>query len=101
MRAAAGKWGGGFMSSDPSPGQRAPTAEVQRQAQAAVREWVTSAGAHGSARKWVMPLAAVAAVAAAACAPVVVPPLLTAVGAAGVATALRTVLDQVGGVGGD
>src|SRR5215472_11674504 len=88
------------MSLDP-PGQRAPTARVRRQAQDAVREWVTSAGIHGSARsKWVMPLAAAAAVAAAACAPVVLPPLLGAVGAAGLATALQGVLGQVGGVGG-
>ena len=92
--------GGGFMSSDPSPGQRAAAAGVQRQAQNAVREWVTSAGVHGSARRgWVVPLAATAAVAAAACVPVVWP-LLAAAGAGAAATALQAALSQVGGVGG-
>jgi WD40 repeat protein len=89
------------MSSDPSPRQQEAAAGVRRQAQDAVREWVTSAGVDGSTRrKWVMPLAATAAVAAAACAPVVVPPLLAAVGAAGVTTAVGAALNQVGGVGG-
>src|SRR5262245_38961928 len=87
------------MSSDPSPGQRAPTAGVRRQAQAAVREWVTSAGARGSPRgRWVVPLAAAAAVVAAACAPVVWP-LLAAAGAGAAATALQAALGQVGGMG--
>jgi hypothetical protein len=87
------------MSSDPSPGQRAPTAGVQRQAQNAVREWVTSADVHGSARRgWVVPLAAAAAVAAAACAPVVLP-MLAAAGAGAGAAAVTAALTQVGGVG--
>ena len=93
--------GGGFMSSDPSPGQRAAAAGVQRQAQNAVREWVTSAGVHGNARRgWVVPLAATAAVAAAACAPVVLPALAAAAGTGTVALAVTAALGQVGGVGG-
>src|SRR2546430_8523383 len=80
--------GGGFMSSDPSPGQRAPAAGMRRQAQDAVREWVTSAGLQGGARRWwVVPLAAAAAVGAAAGAPVGFPSLA----AAGVGTGAAVV----------
>ena len=88
------------MSADPPLGQRAPTAELRRQAQDSVREWVTSADVHESAgRKWVVPLAATAAVAAAACAPVVAPLLLAAGAGAGTAV-VGAALIQVGAVGG-
>ena len=67
-------------SADPSAGQGASApAELRRRAQDSVRDWVTSAAAHGRAgRGWVVPLAATAAVAAAACAPVVWPLLVAA-----------------------
>jgi len=87
------------MSADPSSGLGASaSAELRRRAQDSVRECVTSAAAHGrSARGWVAPLAATAAVAAAACAPVVWPLLLAGTGGAAVVGAA---LSQVGGVGG-
>ena len=90
---------GGFMSSaDPQAGQGVSVlAELQRQAQDSVRGCVKSAGAEGRAgHGWVVPLAATAAVAAAACAPVVWPLLV----AGGGATAVGAALNQVGGVGG-
>ncbi len=60
---------------------------------------MTSASAHGRAgRRWVVPLAATAAVAAAVCVPVVWPLLLAGSGAGAVAVA--AVISQVGGVGG-
>jgi hypothetical protein len=93
---------GGFMSSvDRSAEQAAPdSADLRRRAQDSVREWVTTAGAPGRAgRRWVVPLAATAAVAAAACAPVVWP-LLVAAGAGSGAAVVGAALTQVGGVGG-
>ncbi len=73
------------------------SAELRRQAQESVRECVTSAAAQGrEGRRWVVPLAASAAVAAAACAPVVWPLLVGAGGAVVAGAALA----QVGGVGG-
>jgi WD40 repeat protein len=74
--------------------------ELGHRAQDSVREWVTSAGAGGRAsRRWVVPLAATATVAAAACAPVVWP-LLLASGTGGGAAVVGAALSQVGGVGG-
>jgi WD40 repeat protein len=93
---------GGFMSSvDPSTGQGASApAELRRRAQDSVRECVTSACTHGRAgRSWAVPLAATAAVAAAACAPVVWPLLVAAGAGTGVAV-VGAALTQVGGVGG-
>jgi hypothetical protein len=90
---------GVFMSSaDPSAGQGASvSAELQRRAQDSVRRCVTSEAARGRlGRGWVVPLAATAAVAAAACAPVVWPLLVAGGGVA----ALGAALSQVGGVGG-
>ena len=82
-------------------GQAAPApAELRRRAQQAVRAWVTSPAARGLAgRSWAVPLAATAAVAAAACAPVVWP-LLAAAGAGTGAVVVGAALTQVGGVGG-
>src|SRR5216683_49660 len=93
---------GGFMSSaDPSSGRGAPASvELRRRAQDSVRECVTSAGARGrGGRGWAVPLAATAAVAAAACAPVVWPLLLAAGTGAGAAV-VGAALSQVGCVGG-
>jgi hypothetical protein len=60
---------------------------------------VTSASARGrGGRKWVVPLAATAAVAAAACVPVVWS-LLLAAGTGGGAAAVGVALSQIGGVG--
>ena len=86
------------MPADPSSGERVSvSAELRRQAQESVRECVTSAAAQGrEGRRWVVPLAASAAVAAAACAPVVWPLLVGAGGAVVAGAALA----QVGGVGG-
>ena len=84
-------------SADQSAGQgaRGP-AELRRQAQDSVRGCVASAAAGGRAgRGWVVPLAATAGVAAAACAPVAWPLLVAGGGAAAVGAALS----QVGGVG--
>src|SRR5271156_338348 len=82
---------GGFMS------LAEPSAELRRRAQDSVRESVTSASRPGrGGRGWVVPLAASAAVAAAACAPVVWPLL----GAGGGAAAVAVAMGQVGGVGG-
>ena len=92
---------GGFVSSaDRLTGQGASAAaELRCQAQDSVRDLVTSAGAHGRpGRSWVVPLAATAAVAAAACAPVVWP-LLAAAGAGTGAAVVGAALTQVGGVG--
>ncbi len=85
-------------SADPSAGQEAPApSEVQRRAQDGVRRCVTSEAAKGRAgHGWVVPLAATAAVAAAACAPVVWPLLAAGGGVAAVGAALT----QIGGVGG-
>ena len=85
----------------PSPGQGASApAELRRRAQDSVRECVTAAAAPGRVtRGWVVPLAASAAVAAAACAPVVWP-LLVVAGAGSGAAAVGAALAQVGGVGG-
>lgn len=82
-------------SANPLEGASAP-AEARRRAQDSVRECVTSAGTGG--RGWVVPLAATAAVAAAACVPVVWP-LLAAAGASGGAAVVTAALGQVGGVG--
>jgi WD domain, G-beta repeat len=93
---------GGFVSSvDPSTGQGASApAELRRRAQDSVRECVTSAAVRErGGRRWVVPLAATAAVAAAACAPVVWP-LLLAAGAGTGAAVVGAALSQVGGVGG-
>ena len=86
-------------SADPSSGQDASASdELRRRAQDYVRESVTSASAHGrTGQRWVVPLAATAAVAAAACAPVVWPLLLAGTGTA---AAVAAALNQVGGVGG-
>ena len=74
-----------------------PPTELRRRAQHSVREWVTSADAHGSTgRRWA-PRAATATVAAAACAPVVWPLLAAGTGSSAV---LQAVLAQVGGMGG-
>ena len=88
-------------SADRSTGRGASApAELRCRAQDSVRDWVTSAGAHGRAcRSWVVPLAATATVAAAACAPVVWP-LLAAAGAGTGAAVVGAALTQVGGVGG-
>jgi hypothetical protein len=60
----------------------------------------SSAGLHGRGdRRWVVPLAATAVVAAAACAPVVWP-LLLAAGAGSAAAVVGPALAQIGGVGG-
>jgi hypothetical protein len=87
-------------SVDPSSGRRASApAEPRRRAQDSVREWVTSASAPGTAgRRWMVPLAATAAVAAAACAPVVWPLLVAGAGTG--AAVVGAALTQVGGVGG-
>ena len=93
---------GGFMSSaDPSSGPGASASvELRRRAQDSVRECVATAAARGrGVRGWVVPLAATAAVAAAACAPVVWP-LLVAAGAGGGVAVVGAALSQVGGVGG-
>jgi hypothetical protein len=68
------------MAADPVSGQDVAAAtDVRRRAQDSVRELVRSAGARGrGGRGWVVPLAATAAVVAAACAPVVWPLLLAA-----------------------
>jgi hypothetical protein len=98
----AGTSEGGFVSSvDPSAGQGvSASVELRREAQDSVRAWVTSVSVHGRAgRRWVVPLAATAAVAAAACAPVVWP-LLLAAGAGTGAAVVGAALSQVGGVGG-
>ena len=88
-------------SVNPSAGQGvSASVELRREAQDSVRAWVTSASVHGRAgRRWVVPLAATAAVAAAACAPVVWP-LLLAAGAGTGAAVVGAALSQVGGVGG-
>ena len=88
-------------STGPSPEEGAlASAEARRRAQDSVRECVTSSTATNGrgGRGWVLPLTATAAVAAAACAPVVWPFLLA--GAAGSAAAVGAALGQVGGVGG-
>jgi WD40 repeat protein len=67
-------------------------------ARAGVRETVAESASGGSGRRWLVPLAAAAAVAAAACTPIAWPLL---VGGAAVAPAALTALfGQVGGVGG-
>ena len=88
----------GFMSVDSSSGHGIPTsAELRYRAQDSIREWVTAASAPGRAgSKWVVPLAASAAITAAACAPVVWPLLAGAGGGAAVAAAVS----QLGGMGG-
>src|SRR5690349_21021968 len=91
--------GDGLMSSaDRSPGLGASVPAGRRRAQDSVREWVTSAAHRPGGRGWVVPLAATAAVAAAACAPVVWP-LLLAAGAGTSAAVVGAALTQVGGVG--
>jgi WD40 repeat protein len=89
-------------SADLSSGQGASTsAELRRQAQESVRVSVASANTHGrSDRRWTVPLAVTAVVAAAACAPVVWPLLLAAGVGSGGAAAVGAALTQVGGVGG-
>ena len=84
----------------PSSPHGAPASvELRHRAQDSVRECVISAAARGRAdRKWVIPLAATTAVAAAACAPVVWP-LLVAAGAGTGAAAVGAALSQIGGVG--
>jgi WD40 repeat protein len=88
------------MSAHPSPEHGVPEAtELRHRAQDSVREWVASASAHGEAsRKWVVPLAVGAGMAAAVCAPVVWP--LLAAGTGSSAAAVGAALSQVGGVGG-
>jgi hypothetical protein len=74
--------------------------ELRRRAQESVRGWVTSASAGGGAdRKWAAPLAATAAVTAAACAPVVWP--LLGAGNGATAAVVGTALGQLGGVSGN
>src|SRR5215469_15934215 len=89
---------GGFMAGDPVSGQDVSAAtDGRRRAQDSVRELVRSAGARGrGGHRWVVPLAATAAVAAAVCAPVVWP-LLLAAGAGGGAAVVGGALSQVGG----
>ena len=92
--------GSDMSSADPSSGRPATSVELRQRAQDSVREFVISAGAHrGTSRRWVVPLAATAAVAAAACAPIVWP-LLVVAGAGGGAAVVGAALNQVGGVGG-
>ena len=94
-----GKWAYLVPSADRPSDRGVPIpAELQRQAQDSVRRCVTSAASpEGSSRGWVVPIAAGAAVAAAACAPVVWPVL--AAGAGG-AAAVSAALGQVGALGG-
>ena len=73
------------------------SAQVVSAAQDSVRDAVVAATSGRSAHRWVVPLAAVAGVAAAACAPVVWPLLA---GAAVGSAALTAAFTQVGGVGG-
>ena len=74
------------------------SAGVVTAAQASVRNAVTAAASGRSAYRWVGPLAATAAIAAAACAPIAWP--LLAGGAAVGSAALTAAFTQVGGVGG-
>ena len=67
-------------------------------ARAGVRETVAESASGGSGRRWLVPLAAAAAVAAAACTPIAWP--LLAGGAAVAPAALTALFGQVGGVGG-
>src|ERR1039457_818158 len=89
-----------LMSVDSSSGHEAlASAEFRNRIQDSISELVTSVAADERfGRRWVLPLAATAAVAAAAVAPVVWPLLLAAGGGAG-ATAVASALSQVGGVG--
>ena len=93
---------GVFMSPvDPSTGRGASVpAELRCRAQDSIRGWVISSDARTRAsRSWAVPLAATAAVAAAACAPVVWPLLVAAGAGTGVAV-VGAALTQIGGVGG-
>ncbi len=85
----------------PASGQGASApAELRSRAQESVRECVTRAAVEERAgHRWVVPLAATAAIAAAACAPVVWP-LLAVAGAGTGAAVVGAALTQVGGVGG-
>ena len=87
-------------SVDPPVGAGASMpAGVRAAAQDGVREVVAAGGVSGrSGHRWVVPLAAVAAVAAAACAPVAWP--LLAGGALAGSAALTAAFGQVGGLGG-
>jgi WD40 repeat protein len=82
----------------PAGNQVTAPAELRRASQDSVRECVTAAAAPGrSVRRWAVPLAAAAAVAAAACVPVVWPLLAASVGGSDIVGAA---LVQVGAVGG-
>ena len=75
------------------------TVEMRTAARDGVREVVAAGGASGrSGRRWVVPLAAASAVAAAACAPVAWP--LLAGGALATPAALAAAFGQVGAAGG-
>ena len=86
------------MSSADPPASAGNPIEVRAAARASVQEVVTAGGACGhSGRRWMVPLAAAAAVAAAACTPVAWPLLA---GGTLVAPALAAAFGQVGAVGG-
>jgi WD40 repeat protein len=95
-----GEIGGAVSSVDPPVGAGISLpVEVRAAARDGVREVVAAGGAYGrSGRRWVVPLAAASAVAAAACTPVAWP--LLAGGALAVPAALAAAFGQVGGVGG-
>ena len=88
------------MSSDEPPAATATpaSAEGAAAARSGVREAVKAAGSGRPGSRWLVPGLAVAAVAAAACAPVAWP--LLAGGAAVSSAALAAAFSQVGGVGG-
>lgn len=86
-------------SADPEARAASAPAEVRAAAHESVREVVEAGSAGGTAgKRWMVPLTAAAAVAAAACTPVAWP-LLAGDAAAGTA-ALAAAFGQIGGVGG-